>query len=102
MNAPCGLTYAARLRTTSVRSDWESGKTKKNYYDEDALTGLFGATASERQEQMDAETEGVGFATQAELASDQGDIISEHFLRTHPDWGDFDSPEAPSQVSIAD
>lgn len=63
---PCGLSYRDRLRSTRLDSSATPSRDRRNYYDSEAISGIFGADAHER---MLEETEGVGYVTPEEFAA---------------------------------
>lgn len=77
--APCGMTFAQRLRSVRLDGSVTPTRSQKNYYDDDALTGVFGNTAQEREERMMEETEGVGVANQAEIKA-HTELAAAHYL----------------------
>lgn len=84
---PCGMSYAQRLRTTRLASEWMPAKTDSRqrgdsvYYDDEALSGMFGdgLTGKEREEQMMEETQGVGIAY-AEDIEKYPELVDAHYL----------------------
>lgn len=59
MNAPCGMTFAERIRTVQVdRASMETAELR-NYYDRESITNMFGHDAKDRYYE---ETDGRGAA----------------------------------------
>lgn len=72
LGAPCGMTFAQRMRSVRLDYSWMPAKDLNNYYDEELVTDLFGGKdAGERHEQMMEETEGRGFIEGRDIRSDE-------------------------------
>ncbi len=66
LNAPCGMTWAQRVRTFRPATDWMPAKADSRqrgmtrpYFDSDPVNEVFGADSKER---MLDETHGLGYA----------------------------------------
>lgn len=80
MGGRCGMTFAQRLRSVRLDTSVTPTRTQKNYFDDDALTEVFGGKdADERHEQMLEETRGVEYASQEEIAQ-HTDLAAAHYL----------------------
>lgn len=55
-----GLTFAQRLRSVRLDTSVTETRTPKNYYDEDALTDMFGEDKQTRRDRYMDETDGRG------------------------------------------
>lgn len=62
LGAPCGMSWIDRMRSVRIDGGVLETRTKRNYYDREPVHGMFGDTA---QEQMEKETDGLGYARTA-------------------------------------
>lgn len=93
------MTFGERMKTVRYGTEWMPAKTEartktftddagvtrteKEYYDDQALTELFGdgLTGKERKEELMEDTKGVGYAT-AEDIQKYPELVDEHFLNS--------------------
>ena len=75
-----------KARQTMVRDDNGVERPEQEYYDDEALTGIFndGLTGKERKELLMEETKGVGYAT-AEDIEKHPELVAAHFLEDPAD-----------------
>jgi hypothetical protein len=59
---PCGLSFGERLRTVRIDPKTLVTRSRKRYYDEEALNQEWGTTARQRKEQLENDTQGLGVA----------------------------------------
>lgn len=63
----CGLSFAEKVRTLTIHNDAMPNKTKKKYWDQQAVSSTFGDDATDR---VMEETKGVGFSEYQRQLSD--------------------------------
>lgn len=74
------MTYAQRLRSVRLDPSATPTKSRKNAFDDESLSDLFGGkTAAERHEQMMEETKGVGTANREEIRQHTA-LAATHYL----------------------
>lgn len=88
LGPPCGCESAAeRYRTVQLSTDWMPAKQRSRelghteYYDDQSLSALFddGLTGAERHDELMDESQGVGFATAAEV-NESPELAVQHYL----------------------
>lgn len=67
LHAPCGMTFAQRLRTTQIHGSCTPTRDRVDYFDDTGLKEIFGLDRHERRAQMADATQGRGYTTVADL-----------------------------------
>ena len=57
---PCGMTWLQRMRSTVLDTEATPSRSRRDYFDDEPLKGIFGADKRERKEEVMEETKGIG------------------------------------------
>lgn len=70
-----GLSYRQRLLSIRLDISLIESRTKQNYYDEEAVTNLFGKNRQERIEEMNEDTKGRGPLTREQMEKTDSETL---------------------------